>query len=152
MARSPLRLSLAITACAFTGMATALPAQPARVPASVIGPPAGPLAGHPYKSALGAVWNYQSCGARARRAAYIEITTTLHSIEAAAEAKGLGPTLERLRQEYHALLAVSTMMACARGPRAALAGARGALAAFRTWVDEQPGWPSRAASKDRARR
>lgn len=142
MARSPLRLLFAIAVCVFgAGMTTDLLAQPARVPASQIGPPAGWLAGHPYKSALGAVWNYESCGANARRAAYIEITTRLRSIEAAAEAKGLGPTLERLRQEYHALLAVSTTMACAGGPRAALACARGALLRFRAWVEDQPGRP-----------
>src|SRR5258705_10039304 len=97
------RLFLAIAVCFLAaGMTPALPAQLARVPASSIAPPAGPLAPHPYKSALGAVWNYQSCGVNARRAAYIEITTRLRSIEAAAEAKGLGPTLVRLRQEYQA--------------------------------------------------
>jgi hypothetical protein len=147
MAAPRLKMCFAVAACAFAAcMSTALPAQRARLPASVLGPPAGdrptgPMAGHPYKTALGAVWNYQSCGANARRAALSEITTALLSIEAAAEAKGLGPTLERLRQEYQQLLAVSTMMACARGPRVALASARGALRDFRAWVAAQPGRP-----------
>jgi hypothetical protein len=140
MARFPSRLLIAVVAlCTFAASMSG--AQPARLPASVLGPPAEALAPHPYKSALGAVWNYQSCGVHARRAAIIEITNRLRSIEAAAEAKGLGPTLERLRQEYDALLAVSTMMACARSPRAALAGAREALTAFGAWVDDQPARP-----------
>jgi hypothetical protein len=71
----------------------------------------------------------------------LEINAELRSIEAAAEAKGLGPTLERLRREYQALLAVSTMMACFRGPRTALADARRALQAFRAWVAGQPDRP-----------
>lgn len=145
MPRSPLRTPLAVAAFVFAVATTqALPAQPARVPASEVGPPAGdrpagPMAGHPYKDALGAVWNYGSCGANARRAAYVEINNALRSIEAAAEAKGLDPTLERLRREYQQLLAVSTIMPCPRGPRAALADARRALAAFRAWVAAQPG-------------
>jgi hypothetical protein len=130
-------MCFAIAVWAFAA-ATDLPAQPARVPASVLGPPAEPLAGHPYTSALGAVWNYQSCGAHARHAAHVEIDTRLRSIETAAEAKGLGPTLERLRQEYRQVLAVSTMTACGGGPRAALAGARRALEAFGHWGADQP--------------
>ena len=114
------------------------PTQPARLPASVLDPPAQRFAPHPYKSALGAVANYQSCGVHARAAAYREITAALRAIEAAAEAKGLAPTLERLRREYYELRAVSTMTACGGGARRALAGARRALAAFRTWVAEQP--------------
>src|SRR3954466_13477094 len=116
MAPSPLRLSLPIAACVLAaGMAADLAAQPARLPVGALERPAGPFAAHPYKSALGAVSNYQSCGAQARRAASVELDTALRSIEAAAEAKGLGPTLERLRREYQQLLSVSTMMACARG-------------------------------------
>jgi hypothetical protein len=138
MALFPPRPHLAIAACLLAaGTTTALPAQSARTPAGQLGRPTGVLAGHPYKSALGAVWNYQSCGVNARRAAAIEITTRLRWIEAAAEAKGLGPTLERLRREYQQLLSVSTMMACARGPRIALAGARSALDAFEAWVADQ---------------
>src|SRR3954453_3763041 len=130
--RAPLTAAIAIAATVLgTGRSAA---QPARVPASQIGPPAGPLADHPYKSALGAAANYQSCGVNARRTSYLAIDAELHAIEAEAEAKGLGPTLARLRREYEALLAVSTMMACARGPAAALAGARRALEAFRAWV------------------
>ena len=112
--------------------------QPALVPASQLGPPSEPFAAPPYKSALGAVANYQSCGVHARRVALLDLTAGLRSAEAAAVAKGLGPTLERLRQEYEALMAVSDMAACAGGPRRALAGARGAVAAFRAWVAAQP--------------
>jgi len=137
MAPSPFKLLAAAALCAFAaGMGDA---QPARLPASVLAPPAQRFAAHPYKSALSAVANYQSCGVHARRGALVEITETLRSIEAAAVAKGLGPTLERLRQEYYELRAVSTMAACAWGPRRALAGARGALADFRAWVAAQPG-------------
>jgi hypothetical protein len=131
--------SVAIIACLFGAGTSA--AQPALVPASRIGPSPGPLADHPYKSALGAVGNYQSCGTNPHRTSYLAIEAELRSIEAAAEAKGLGPTLARLRQEYQQLLAVSSMMACARGPAAALAGARQALRAFRAWVAEQPDRP-----------
>ena len=134
------RLFLTIAACVLAAGAAMAPAtQPARVPATAIAPPAGPLSSHPYKSALGAVANYQSCGVHARRAALVEVTEALRSIEAAAMAKGLGPTLERLRQEYYQLRAVATMAACAGKPRRALAGARGALADFRAWVAAQPG-------------
>src|SRR4051812_22978784 len=111
MARFPLILSAAIAACAFGAVQSN--AQPARVPASTLGPPVSPLAPHPYKSALGAVGNYQSCGVNARRTPAAELDGELRSIEAAAEAKGLGPLLERLRREYQQLLAVSDMMACA---------------------------------------
>ena len=143
MAPSPPRLSFAAAAFALCALAaTPLPAQPARVPASTLGPPAdGPMAGHPYKDTLGAVWNYGSCGVHARSAARDEIEAALRRIEAAAEAKGLGPTLERLRGEYQRLLAVSSIMPCPRGARVALADARRALAAFRAWVAAQPGQP-----------
>jgi hypothetical protein len=139
MVRSLPRIPIATAAsiCAAI-MAPALCAQPARVPSSEVGPPAARFAAHPYTSALAAVGNYQSCGVNARRAAVDEVTRALQSIEAAAEAKGLGATLERLREEHDRLLAVSTMIACASGPRAALANARRALVAFRTWVDDQP--------------
>lgn len=87
-----------------------------------------------YRDALGAVWGYQSCGARASAATYRALGARLHEIEEMARAKGLGPTLDRVREEYNRLLAVSTMMPCARGPIAGLAGARRALAAFDWWV------------------
>jgi hypothetical protein len=135
MARFVRTAPIAIAACLFG--AAMSNAQPARVPASQLDPPAA-LADHLYKSALGAVDNYLSCGANARTS---QINAELRSIEAAAGAKGLGPMLERLRREYQALLAVSTMMACAGGPAAALAGARRALQAFRAWVAEQPDRP-----------
>ena len=136
---APFPTTSSFAAAVLTIAATALPGQPARVPASVLERPApDPLAGQPYKDALSSVWNYGSCGVHARRAANAEINDALRSIEAEAEAKGLGPTLERLRRELDALLAVSTMMPCARGAPAALAEARRALAAFRAWVAEQP--------------
>jgi hypothetical protein len=57
-----------------------------------------------------------------------------------------GPAILLLQQAagppfQAALLAVSTMVACAHGPAAALAGARLALKAFRAWVAEQPARP-----------
>ena len=139
MARFAVTTPIAIAACLFGAGTSA--AQPARVPASLLGPPAGPLAPHPYKSALGAVANYQSCGADAQRTFSVEINAELRSIESAAAAKGLGRVLPQLRREYQALLAVSTMTACGGGPRAALADARRALQAFRAWVAAQPGRP-----------
>jgi hypothetical protein len=96
------------------------------------------MTGHPYKDALGAVWNFDACGARGLRGEHFALDAELRAIEAAAEAKGLGPTLERLRGEYQRLLAVSTIMPCPRGARVALADARRALAAFRAWVAAQP--------------
>jgi hypothetical protein len=114
---------------ASTGQASAM--QPGGAPAARFAP-------HPYKSALGAVANYQSCGVRARAGRVAALNAALRAAETAARAKGLAPTLERLRQDYYALLAVSTMMACARGPAAALTGARRAVAAFRQWVAAQP--------------
>jgi hypothetical protein len=122
-----------------SGAGTALAMQPAGAPANQVSPPAERWASHPYKAALGAVANYQSCGVRARRAMVNPPTAALRSLEAAALAKGLGPTLERLRREYEALMAVSDVMACAGGPVRALAEARRALAAFRAWVEAQPG-------------
>ena len=131
--------SIALALAALAAAAGPALSQPARLPASVLEPPAGRLAPHPYKSALGAVANYQSCGVHVRAAAARDVAAALRAIEAAAEAKGLGPTLERLRREYYELRAVSTMTACGGGARRALAGARRALDAFRVWVAAQPG-------------
>jgi hypothetical protein len=139
MARILKRARIAFAPAVLAAAAVPASAQPARVPASVLGPPAERFAAHPYKSALGAVANYQSCGALARAAAAREVATMLRALEAEAVAKGLGPILDRLRQEYQELLAVSTMTACGGGPRRALAGARAALADFRAWVEAQPG-------------
>jgi hypothetical protein len=113
-----------------------LAAQPGGAPA---GPPAGVWTSHPYKSAISAVANYGSCGIRADAALYNGLNAELRSLEAAAVAKGLGPTLERLRREYEALMAVADVMACAGGPVRALAEARGAVATFRAWVEARPG-------------
>jgi hypothetical protein len=135
MTRRALLTYLAGAVCAF-GAGTVF-AQPAYLPAGVLRQPAAPASGHPYRSALGAVANYQSCGASGRRASSLD--ADLRANEAAARAKGLGPELDRIRREYQAMLAVSDMMACVHGPRGALADARRALAAFRAWVNAQPG-------------
>ena len=90
---------------------------------------------HVYTSALAAFANYQSCGFRARARELNRLGTALRAAEEAARAKGLGPELDRVKRDYLALLAVSTMTACARGPVAARNGAREAIRAFRTWVD-----------------
>jgi hypothetical protein len=119
------------------GLAQPLAAQPGAAPAGGIRPPSERFASHPYKSALGALANYRSCGVRVRAARYNALATALRSTESLAEAKGLGPTLARLRQDYYDLQAVSTMAACGGGPAAALAGARRAIADFRTWVASQ---------------
>ena len=134
------RVSMALASLALiAGMGAPAAAQRARLPASVLAPPAERFAPHPYTSALGAVANYQSCGIHARAAAWRALERALRAGEADATLKGLGPTLERLRQDYYALRAVSSMTACGGGPRRALAFARRAVAAFRTWVAEQPG-------------
>jgi ketosteroid isomerase-like protein len=91
-----------------------------------------------YRSALGGLWNYRSCGAGARAADCYALEAELRSIEALARSKGLGPTLERVREEYQRLLAVSSTMACVRGPVSSLADARRAMAAFRAWVVQAP--------------
>jgi hypothetical protein len=92
---------------------------------------------HAYTSALAAFANYQSCGTRARAREVDRLGTALRAAEGAARAKGLGPELDRVKRDYLALLAVSTMTACARGPVTALNGARGAIRAFGTWVAER---------------
>jgi len=96
------------------------------------------FARHPYTSALGAVWNYRSCGVHARAAPYRALEAAVAAAEAAARARGLGPLLERLRADYNALLAVSTMMPCVHGAAASLRDARRAVAAFQAWVAAQP--------------
>lgn len=136
MARSRITIWLA-----FFGAAAAQPlaAQPGgSAPAGESRPAAERFASHPYKSALGALANYRSCGIRVRAARYNALATALRSIESLAAAKGLGATLARLRQDYYDLLAVSTMAACGGGPAAALARARRAVAEFRTWVAREP--------------
>jgi hypothetical protein len=124
------RIALALVLLAAGG-ASSLAAQPRGA-----APPR--LDEYSYRSALGGFWNYQSCGANARAAAWRALAAELQSIESRARAKGLGPTLERVREEYNRILAVSTIMACAGGPVAALADARRAMAAFRTWVEAAP--------------
>jgi hypothetical protein len=128
-----------IAALAVFSAGPGLAAQPGGAPAGQAGAPAGVWTSHPYKSAISAVANYGSCGIHADAALYSGLNAALRSLEAAAVAKGLGPTLERLRREYEALMAVADVMACAGGPAGALAEARGAVAAFRAWVEAQPG-------------
>ena len=116
----------------------------------LLGGGAGPVAAqarhldeYSYRGALGGLWNYQSCGVHARVTEIRALTAELHAIESRARPKGLGPTLERVREEYNRLLAVSTMTACGGGPVAALADARRAMAAFRAWVAQMPASPRR---------
>ncbi len=132
------QICLAVALAVIAAGPTCLPAQPVAPSAGEAATPAQRFARHPYKSALGAVANYRGCGARAGAAPYQALTGEMRDIEAAAAAKGLGPTLERLRREYYELLSISTIMACVRGPGPALADARRAVAAFRAWVAEQP--------------
>ena len=89
---------------------------------------------HAYPSALNAFANYQSCGSHARAREIEALGLALRTGEAEARASGLGAELERLKREYLALLAVSSTVACAGGPAAALAGARVAMRAFAAWV------------------
>jgi hypothetical protein len=132
MIRSPLPIALALFA-AGTGFAQARPA-----PADQAGPVHVRFASHPYTSALDALANYQSCGVHARAAVFAELDRMFRESETAARAKGLGPMLDELRRDYQAMLAVSTRMACAGGPDAALAGARASVRAFQAWVAAQP--------------
>jgi hypothetical protein len=128
-----LRTRLRIVLVHFAaGMSLALAAPPGRAASAS---QAGRSTEHSYQAALGALWNYQSCGVRARPAAYEALSARLRSLEAIARAKGLGPTLERVRREYNNILAVSTRTACSGGPVAALTRARRAMAAFQSWVD-----------------
>ena len=131
--RTSITLALLLLAA---GAGQPLAAQPAGAPAAPR--QAGRSDEYSYRDALGGLWNYESCGVRARAADYRELAAELRSIESLARSKGLGPTLERVREEYNRLLAVSIMMGCAGGPVAALAGARRGMAAFRTWAQEAP--------------
>jgi hypothetical protein len=132
MIRSCLSIALALSAVS-TGAAQAQPA-----PASPARPANQRFAPHPYKTALGALANYQSCGVHVRAAAFAALNGAFREAETAARAKGLGPHLDELYHDWQALLAVSTMMACARGPAGALAGARTAVRAFQAWAAAQP--------------
>lgn len=138
------RIALAL---ALLGAGPLLAAQP-RAPA---GPaPAGRSDEYSYRGALGALWNYRSCGVRARAADYQALAAELGSIESLARSKGLGPTLERVRDEYNRILAVSILAGCGGGPVAALAGARRAMAAFRTWAEGAPAHSLTQAEVDAA--
>jgi len=125
------RLPIALAVLAATGAAQAQPAggpAPARVR----------FAPHAWTSALDALVNYQSCGVDARAGELARLNAAVRASEAAARAKGLGPLLDELRNDWQALLAVSTRVACGGGPVAALAAARAAVRAFQAWVAAQP--------------
>ena len=128
MLRSRLSIALALFAA---GIAPAQ-AQPAAANE------ASPAQAHPYISALGSLANYQSCGVHARASVLAGLRRMFRASEAAARAKGLGPTLDRLRRGYEAMMAVTDVMACGGGPAAALAGARNAVRGFQAWVAAQP--------------
>ena len=96
------------------------------------------FAPHAWTSALDALVNYQSCGVDARAGELARLNAAVRASEAAARAKGLGPLLDELRNDWQALLAVSTRVACGGGPVAALAAARAAVRAFQAWVAAQP--------------
>ena len=101
-------------------------------------PPADRFAPHPYKLALGALWNFRSCGVHVRAADYNGLVAQVREIEAAANARGLGPTLERELRNYRAVLAVSLLTACGGGPVRARVEAVRAITAFREWVNSRP--------------
>ena len=126
---------LAIFLILFAAVTGPLQAQTA--PANPSRPPIGYSLSHPYISALDALANYQSCGIRARAAEVVRLDALLRASEADARAKGLGPLLDELRRDWQAILAVSSRMACARGPAVALTSARGAVRAFQAWVAAQ---------------
>lgn len=131
MTVSRFAMRFAILPLLAVAVTPAVAAQPAPAPPAQ-------FAGHPYTNALGAVWSYRSCGVRANAARYRALEATVQAGEVAARAKGLGPELDRVRAQYNAILAVSTMMACPRGPVMALREARRAVAAFRAWVAAHP--------------
>jgi hypothetical protein len=93
---------------------------------------------HPYRSAIEALDDLQMCGTNSEMAELPILTAKLRAIEALAVSRGLGPTLEQVRQQYRDLLAISSRTACVRGSRPALAPTRQAIEAFRTWVAAQP--------------
>lgn len=106
-------------------------AQPGVVPAGQ----GGPLDRNTYTAALEGLAYYQSCGRDAgQRAA---LAAQFHSIEAAARAKGLGPTLDMLHQHYVDRRAIEIRMSlCGRGRGGPppLVEARRTIADFQAWV------------------
>jgi ketosteroid isomerase-like protein len=141
--RTPIALALALLAAGAP-----LAAQPRAAPAAPR--PAGLPDEYSYRGALGGLWNYRSCGVHARAADYQALAAELRSIESLARSKGLGPTLERVRDEYNRQLAISLLMPCGGGPVAALAGARRAMAVFRTWAEQAPAHALTQAEVDSA--
>ena len=130
--RARMRLLLALAFCG-TGFSPPVAARPGGVPLIDAYDP-----NHPYVAALDGLGNYQGCGARARAAQVSALAREFGSIEASAMAKGLGPLIDRLRRNRDRRLSVSSMVACTRGPVAARAAARRAMAAFRAWVAGVP--------------
>lgn len=135
--RPRLRLALAL---ALLAAAAAAPAAAQRgLPTRPL--PPVPADEHSYIAAQEAVENFRTCNIRRGRAGELQaLAAELAAIESLARAKGLGPVLERVREEHLRMLAVSSRMwvACAGGPDGALAAARQALAAFRTWAERMP--------------
>lgn len=93
---------------------------------------------HPYRSALEALAGLEMCGTRTEVAELPILTAKFHAIEALAVSRGLGSTLEQIRRDYLALLAISSRAPCVRGSRPALGPARQAIDAFRIWVADEP--------------
>ena len=115
--------------CLAGGASGAQSVQPGASPAAQL----RPLDEQSYRAALAGLAHYQTCGRDAAQLA--ALTAVFHSIEAAGRAKGLGPTLDRVRQQYMDLLAVSTMrVACGADRATALVQARRTMADFQAWV------------------
>jgi ketosteroid isomerase-like protein len=129
-----LALAIALPACAGAAATAAAPVPPRPAPAM-------PADAHAYIAATEAVANYRTCNLRRGGAGTLQaLEAELAAIESLARAKGLGPVLERVREEHVRMLAVSSRMfvQCAGGPEGALMGARQALAAFRSWAERMP--------------
>jgi hypothetical protein len=130
MVHARLRTRIAILlAFAAGGVSRAQAAQPGVPPAAQ----ARALDQHTYQAALAGLGYYQGCGRDAGELA--ALTAQFHSIEAAARAKGLGPTLDIVRQQYQNMLAVEIRMArCGRDRVSPLVEARRTMADFQAWV------------------
>jgi hypothetical protein len=120
----------ALLALLAAGAGQAMAAPPVRAPLQ----PPMPRDELSYEGALDGLMNVQTCRVHADGGAIAALDAQLHAIEAAARAKGLGPTLDRVRERWQAMLAIESRMACGGGPAAALAGARRGVAAFQAWV------------------
>lgn len=115
-----------------------VPARPPGWEHLKFGTPFTRFASHPYTYALAALANYEGCVGHAPVAEVAALAAVLRASEETAREKGLGPELERLHRDYLAVLAVSTMIACAGEPMASLAEARRAIGDFERWVFDLP--------------